>query len=281
MLFIVFFVDLQLFDSQSIIEKSKLKNKYKIVVMINTESNDYEFIDFVIAQKACEALNIKLVELIKYRIAKEYNDKTRFFIIHAIYSKITIKFYSKNLTSLMIIFLTNHFVILKQPWIIKHEIIVDVVATNFEKKILKWKKNHCFYLRASKISFLLLSDKKNWSNQKAIETSILRFEKILGKKLDSRIWTKNLIRFETLMASIKFKKRNVKDKMRTTAKTNKKQKMDKSWKKTPEKMFNIATIDIVSFNLLIWCKNVKIFAVSLKDIDFEITREKKQLLIQK
>ena len=74
--------------------------------MIDTKSNDYEFLNFVIAQKFCETLKIEFVELIKYQITKKYNDKMKFFITHVIYSKMTIKFHSKNLTSLMIIFLT-------------------------------------------------------------------------------------------------------------------------------------------------------------------------------
>ena len=66
MSFIVFFVDLQLFDNYSIIKKCTLKNKYKIIVMMNTESNNYKFINFVIAQKICGTLKIEFVKLMKY-----------------------------------------------------------------------------------------------------------------------------------------------------------------------------------------------------------------------
>lgn len=161
MSFVVFFVDLQLFDNHSIIEKCILKNKYKIIAMINTKSNNYEFINFVIARETCEILKIKFVELVKYWSAKKYNDKTKLFITHVIYSKITIEFYSKSLTSLIITSLTNYFVILSQFWMIKHEVIIDVVVANFEKKILKWKKNYCIHLKALKIFFFFLSSEEH------------------------------------------------------------------------------------------------------------------------
>ena len=114
MSFIVSFVDLRLFDSQSVIEECILEDKYKITAMLNTGSDDYEFINLVIAQKACETLKIEPVELIKYRIAKKYDDKIKFFITHVIYSRMTIESHSKSLTPLMITFLTNHSVILNR-----------------------------------------------------------------------------------------------------------------------------------------------------------------------
>ena len=81
---IAFFVDLQLFDSYSIVEKCMLENQYKTLTMIDFESDDYDFIDPVTAQKVCDKLEIVFIELIKYRMTKRYNEKKGTSIIHVI-----------------------------------------------------------------------------------------------------------------------------------------------------------------------------------------------------
>lgn len=59
-------INMILFDSHSIIEKCILEDKYIIQTMIDSDSDDYEFIETTIAQKICKTLKIALVELVKY-----------------------------------------------------------------------------------------------------------------------------------------------------------------------------------------------------------------------
>ena len=110
-------VDIDLFDQQSIIEKcilNSLENQFITKTMIDHESNDYDFITSSIAQQICEQLNISFVELIKSRIVKRYDDRSRSAIIHVIYSFMTIQNHMKSLAFLMIIQLINHSIILKR-----------------------------------------------------------------------------------------------------------------------------------------------------------------------
>ena len=69
------FIDLKLFDNKSIIEKCILKNKYEIKIMIDNNSNEYEFVNFVIAHEICEILKCVFVKLMKYKIVKKYDKK--------------------------------------------------------------------------------------------------------------------------------------------------------------------------------------------------------------
>ena len=94
--------------------KCILKNKYEIKIMINNNSDDYKFINFVIAYEICEIFECVFVKVMKYRITKNIMKKTNFFIIHVIYFKMKIDLHIKNFVALIITFLINHSIILKR-----------------------------------------------------------------------------------------------------------------------------------------------------------------------
>ena len=50
--------------------------------------------------------------------------------------------------------------------------------------------------------------------------------------------------------------------------------MNKSWRKN-ENSLNIATIAAISFNVLIKQKDVEIFAIFLKNVNYEMKKKKK------
>ena len=108
------FMNLNLFDSNFTTVKYILKNKYEIKIMIDNDSDEYEFINFVITYEICEIFECVFVKLMKYRIIKNYDEKTNFFIIHVIYFKMKINLHAKSLVALMITFLINHSMILKR-----------------------------------------------------------------------------------------------------------------------------------------------------------------------
>ena len=141
-------IDMILFDSHFIIEKYTLKNKYIIKTMIDNGSDGYRFVDPITAQEICETLGIEPVELIKYRSAKRYDGKIGPSITHVIYSKMIIGQHTESLAALMITSLVNHPEILRRPWMMKHDVIIDAAAEKYGETIIKWKKNHCDHLRA-------------------------------------------------------------------------------------------------------------------------------------
>jgi hypothetical protein len=105
-----------LFDDKSIIVECilELDSEYIIKTMIDNDCTDYSFIDIDIAQKVCDSLSINFLKLNKSREMKNYDEKRNKNIIHVIYLFMTIQNHTKSFTSMMIIKLDQHFIILKK-----------------------------------------------------------------------------------------------------------------------------------------------------------------------
>jgi hypothetical protein len=105
-----------LFDDKSIIVDCilDLKDEYKIKAMIDNECIDYLFIDTDVAHKVCELLRIELLQLNKSREVKNYDERRDKNITHAFYSSMIIQNHTKSCTSMMIIKLDQHSIILEK-----------------------------------------------------------------------------------------------------------------------------------------------------------------------
>jgi hypothetical protein len=112
----VFNFEDNLFDDKSVIVECTLEldNEYIIKAMINNDCIDYSFIDIDIAQQVCEALEINFLKLNKFREIKSYDEKTNKNITHAIYSLMIIQNHIESSTSMMIIKLDQHSIILNK-----------------------------------------------------------------------------------------------------------------------------------------------------------------------
>ncbi len=104
------------FDDKLIIVNCtlNLENEYKIKTMINNNCIEYFFININIAHKICESLNISSLKSNKLREVKKYDEKRNKNIIHVIYSFMIIQNHTKNSTSMMIIKLDQHSIILRK-----------------------------------------------------------------------------------------------------------------------------------------------------------------------
>jgi NMD protein affecting ribosome stability and mRNA decay len=107
-----------LFDDKSIIVNCTLDldndSEYKIRAMIDNDCIDYSFIDTNIAHKMCELLSIALLKLNKSREVKNYDDRRNKDITHVIYSSMIIQNHIESFTSMMIIKLDQHLIILEK-----------------------------------------------------------------------------------------------------------------------------------------------------------------------
>jgi hypothetical protein len=107
-----------LFDDTSVIVDCTLnhenENQYQIRAMINNDCIEYSFIDINIAHKICESLRISFLKLNKSREVKRYDERRDKDITHVIYSLMTIQNHTKSFTSMMIIKLDQHSIILKK-----------------------------------------------------------------------------------------------------------------------------------------------------------------------
>jgi hypothetical protein len=107
-----------LFDDASIIVDCTLDlhndSEYKIRAMIDNDCIDYSFIDIVIAQKVCDSLEINSLKLNKPRGVKDYDERRDKDITHVIYSFMIIQNHTESSTSMMIIKLDQHSIILRK-----------------------------------------------------------------------------------------------------------------------------------------------------------------------
>jgi hypothetical protein len=112
----VFNFEDSLFDDKSIIVECtlELNNEYIIKAMIDNDCIDYSFIDIDIALQVCDLLSISSLKLNKFREVKSYDERRSKNITHVIYSFMIIQNHIESSTSMMIIKLDQHSIILSK-----------------------------------------------------------------------------------------------------------------------------------------------------------------------
>jgi hypothetical protein len=103
-----------LFDDKSIIVNCILESEYKTRAMIDNDCTDYSFIDIDVAHQVCEILRISSLKLNKSREVKNYDERKNKDITHVIYSFMIIQNHIESFTSMMIIKLDQHSIILEK-----------------------------------------------------------------------------------------------------------------------------------------------------------------------
>ena len=98
--------------------------------LANTCATGYGFIDEEFAEIVCQVLEIKQQYLIQPKQIQRFDGRAAKSITHTIYPTLTVGIHTKNLASLLITKLENHSIILGQPWMKKHGIIIDM-TNNF------------------------------------------------------------------------------------------------------------------------------------------------------
>ncbi len=152
--------------------------------MINNDCIEYSFIDINIAHKICESLRISLLKLNKSREVKEYDERRNKNITHVIYSFMTIQDHTKSFTSMMIIKLDQHFIILRKSWMKKHE-----VSYHDHDDLISFHSEFCNHLETSFYSF------SNQSLQRTKKKTFLLERKVLWsiRCWDTRLWEQRII----------------------------------------------------------------------------------------
>ena len=105
-----------LFNDRAFETVCKLKNndEFKTSDLLNIDSTKHAFIDKKFARKVCKKLQIALQQLLKFKLIREFDDKSKVTVTHVIYSIMTVNKHRKNLTSLLITKLRNHKLILEK-----------------------------------------------------------------------------------------------------------------------------------------------------------------------
>ena len=96
-------------------------------ILTNICATRYDFIDKKFAETVCQVLKIEPQRLIKLKQIQRFDSLAAKSITHTIYPTLTIGTHTESFASLLITKLRSHLMILGQPWIKKHEIIIDMI----------------------------------------------------------------------------------------------------------------------------------------------------------
>ena len=249
-----------LFNKRTFETVYKLKNndELKTFNLLNTDSTKHIFIDEKFAQEVCEKLQITFQQLLKFKLIREFDDRSKVTVTHVIYFIMTVNRHRKNLISLLITKLRNHKLILKRLWMKRHDIILNMINDFF----IFWF-DHCDHFD------VYIHENKNEmnvdSNTQTNVKSQTNFEKISFISLSISIRKRKT--FSSSFSSIENEK---KEKIKNSSKKKKKMKKKmiriskvkqnkRTSKNASSKVFrskdcfassDITFVDVVVYNLL-------------------------------
>ncbi len=286
------------FDDKSIIVNCILDldndNEYKIRAMIDNDCIDCLFIDINIAHKMCELLSIALLKLNKSREVKNYDERRNKDITYVIYSFMIIQNHTKSSISMMIIKLDQHFIILEKSWMKKH----DVNYHDHDDSI-SFHLDHCSHFEASDHSYStkkkhFFSKEKISDQSKIIENKEIKFffektnnskmilKRTMSIELNERLNKRSERLIERRMNE-SWRKKLKKIEISSSRILKKESKMNFFYdeisskfheKSTDEESaIEIHSIAVASFNILSRQKDVKIFAVFMKDLEIQLKKQ--------
>jgi hypothetical protein len=103
-----------LFDETFVLIDCVLRDKIFTIAMIDIDVTEYAFVDESVAQSLCATLKIELVQLIKKKLVRVYDERKDQIITHVIYSKMTIQEHIESLIFMLIIKLRQQTLILEK-----------------------------------------------------------------------------------------------------------------------------------------------------------------------
>ena len=131
-----------LFTNEALVVECSLDrmNEIKTTSLLDTGATSIAFIDLAIARHVCDVLQISFIQLAKPKPIREFNGKPASPITHAIYPTLTVQDHTKLLALFLVTKLGQHLLILGKPWIRKHGVILDM---SYDK--LTFWPGHCQY----------------------------------------------------------------------------------------------------------------------------------------
>ena len=123
-----------------------LGNKIRATILADTYATGYSFIDEEFAETVCQVLEIEPQHLIKPKQIQGFDGKVAKPITHAIYPTLTVGDHIESLAPLLITKLRNYLMILGQPWMKKHGVIIDMTNNS-----LAFWPGHYTHIRATSL----------------------------------------------------------------------------------------------------------------------------------
>ena len=101
-------------------------NEIKTTFLLDTGATGIALIDLEMARYVCDVLKISFIQLAKPKPIRGFDDKPASSITHAIYSTLTVQSHTKLLAPFLITKLGQHPLILDKPWMQKHNVILNM-----------------------------------------------------------------------------------------------------------------------------------------------------------
>ena len=248
--------------------------------LADTCATGYGFIDEEFAETVCQNLEIEPQRLIKPKEIQGFDGRAAKPITHAIYPTLTVGTHTESLAPLLITKLGNHPMILGRPWMKKHGVIIDMTNNS-----LAFWPGHCTHIGATfPLSPPSLST----------ETAAVRIEEdITARKIIKKGSKEDMTDFLQTPNKLSSKKRRqINKSMRkisigeTSSRKATISSLDSSdkkelpvpipAKKTSEpktKDIDIAMIGADAYRAACRLKGAQVFAVSMKDIQYQAEKE--------
>ena len=245
-----------LFDDHPVMEDCIVGNKFNTRAMIDTGSTGYCFVDRLTAQEICEKANISPVTLNRRKEIKAYDGRKGKPITQAIYPSLKIGNHTESSTPMLITELGQRTIILGKPWMRKHG-----VSYHGHTNSISFRPDHCNHLGAPERPFPSSPIRREEPGSTKDTTPIFQPKKILKRDEPDE---KNHSNSNPISVRRSRKEDILKQ---------------KSWRKDAEseEALDIAMIGADPFNVLTKQKDVEIFAVSLRDINFELAKGEKPI----
>ena len=116
-------------------------NEIKITFLLDTGATGIAFIDLAMARHVCDVLQISFIQLAKPKPIRGFDSKPAPLITHAIYPTLTVQGHTKLLIPFLIMKLGQHLLIFGKPWMRKHGVILNMSCD----KVTFWPR-HCQHL---------------------------------------------------------------------------------------------------------------------------------------
>ena len=225
------------------------RNEIKLDALLDTGATRHAFIDESMVRTICEQLQIEPQKLTKPKPVRGFDGRRAPNITHAIYPTMTMQDHRENLLPLLITKLGQHGMILGKPWMRKHRLLLDMK----DDKIMFWPE-HCTHPGAPGLPtpMKMMRQTTSASNKpeqtRTVQQILVRPEETCTER--------------SAPLSVPFKKIGKELSERISQKSS-----------AEDKPIDCALIGAAAYKSLTKEKDVQLFAISLRDIDYQLNKE--------
>ena len=240
----------------------------KTRLLLDTGATGIAFINKAMERYVCHVLKISLLPLAKPKPLKGFDGKPARPITHAIYPTLTVQGHSKLLAPMLVTLLGQHLIILGKPWMQKHGVILDMSCD----KLTFWP-GHCQHSGIKKLAIPPV---------KELASKTLKTNQPMRKELSANNTPKYIIPARKAAPKAYPEPSNTKQARDSKAmiskailKASTQPRATEPRAKESAKPLELAMVGAAPFQYLTKQKSVEIFAVSMRDLEYQLNKTEK------